>query len=76
MKLSLIILPPLLALVGISSLLMNQATRTMGEANSLVHQIETSEKEAVLIQRLQKERGMSCVFLSSNEKYCKNWIRI
>ncbi len=67
LKLILIILPPLLALISVSWLLLDQATGTMEEANYLAQQIRTSELTSNLIQRLQKERGISCVYLSSEK---------
>ncbi len=67
LKLVLVIFPPLLALIAVSWLLLNQATGTMDEANYLARQIRTSELTSKLIARLQKERGISCVYLSSEK---------
>ncbi len=68
LKLIGVILPPLIALALISWLSVTQATQRMDEASHLEKRISDSEAIANVISNFQKERGMSCVYLSSARK--------
>ncbi len=66
-KLAAVVLPPLVALVAISWLSLNQATKNMDEASSLMTQMQSAQVISHVVNELQKERGMSCVYLSATE---------
>ncbi len=67
LKLIAVVLPPLVALIAISWLSLEQATKNMDEAKYLKVQMRSAQIISDVVNQLQKERGMSCVYLSDTE---------
>ncbi len=64
-KLSLIVLPPLIAVGYLSATNVMGADESKQSALNLQHNLDVAKAIGYLVTMLQKERGMTCVFLNS-----------
>ncbi len=64
-KLAFIILPPLVAVGFLAAMNVIRADENMASATHLQDNLYVAERIRHLVTMLQKERGMTCVFLNS-----------
>ncbi len=67
LKLVAVVFPPIVALATISFLVCIQATATMEDSRKMIDHLQTSEAIKELVHMLQRERGITCIYLGSKE---------